>query len=296
MSNKGKLFSFFLIFFFFITNNTHCFELSILKQHGIKSVPLNLIQTPIDDKQKSIILIHEKDNKRILSIIKNEKRYDLEPSFSVNTAIINLELVGNEPKLIHLKTDDKNWISNNYWDLINKELFFVSKKISSSKVYKSKNLKKLDSRASYIIANDDILNNKNIWSKKVNLVNKESEIVKKIEEHYEGIGHSGKVEKFYRKVGSQDYNFISEVDFIKKDGFVNDLFLSYQLLLFPNYNKATYAYDAGSAHRGDGAYLQLGYHLFKIEKSCGITSCILILEKDGKEVYMDEIKNVHYNQ
>lgn len=271
-------------------------DFSVFKKHGIDTVPYVLIQKAIYSESKSLIFVHRKNDKKVLSIIDQVKIINMKPTFSMDTDIIELKFVGSSPGFILLKTSDRAWVVNNYWDTKDNEFYYVSKKISSSKVYRSKNLKSSSKKSRMLNRLDDLSGNSNLWSKKVNLSEEELNKIGLIEKYEDKIGHSGYARKYYNKINELRRNFYSEVEFLKTDGFTNDIFLSYKLSLIPEYNNAFFAFDAGTSYRGNGAYFFLNPHLFKIETSCGVSLCSIIVEKDGEEVYTFDIKNKHYNQ
>ncbi len=77
----------------------------------------------------------------------------------------------------------------------------------------------------------------------------------------------------------------SELVFGMKDGMVGGQYLSYEVYFEPDSTVITFAYDAGTALRGEGSLIIQGDKVLKSESSCGTSGCTLTVHEDGKQVF-----------
>jgi len=73
-------------------------------------------------------------------------------------------------------------------------------------------------------------------------------------------------------------------------------FISYEMLIDEAAGIVTYAYDAGTAHRGRGTILVTARDVVRTESNCGTTSCVIRILRNGRTVHESTAKSSEYEK
>lgn len=90
--------------------------------------------------------------------------------------------------------------------------------------------------------------------------------------------HYSKKAKRYYRIDTETkakLPILVELVFSKADGLYFGEFISYSVTVQPDSSIVTYAFDAGTANRGEGTVMVTPRGVIKTERSCGVSACIV---------------------
>lgn len=128
-----------------------------------------------------------------------------------------------------------------------------------------------------------------LFVEETGLTGEESELFQRIASVDPTFHYSGNVRRYYR-LHPETKNKLPvayELVFRAKDGIYFDEFVSYTVQFDPDTGTVNYAFDAGTAYRGNGTIMVTPAAVIKIERSCGVTDCSTEITRDGKTVWSD---------
>jgi hypothetical protein len=119
------------------------------------------------------------------------------------------------------------------------------------------------------------------------LTQAEENTLRRIKSFYEDFVYGPNVRRyFYVNPETRSKTYLHNELLLKKvDGLIAGQYVSYRVEFDPELNVVNYWFDAGTAFRGWGAILVSDESLTRSEWACGMTSCDLRVQVNGKTVY-----------